>query len=89
MRRGLYRIHGTDGRPDDIRVDDDGIETPVEEQLYRSRGYSPPVEDLPWQEDRLKRSSSAAASDRGAGEMAQKAAREKARQEFLARFRGP
>jgi hypothetical protein len=23
----------------------------VEEALYRSRGYEPPVDDLPWQDD--------------------------------------
>ena len=41
MRRGLYRIHGMDGRPDDVRVEDDGIDMPLEEGLYRARGYLP------------------------------------------------
>jgi hypothetical protein len=56
MKRGLYRIHGVDGQPDDVRVDDDGIEVPVEERLYRNRGHMPVVADLPWQEDYLKKS---------------------------------
>ena len=41
MRRGLYRIFGTDGRPNDVRVDDEGISVPVEE-------------GLPWEEDYLR-----------------------------------
>ncbi len=55
MRCGLYRIRGTGGLPDDVRVDDDGIELPLEERLYRNRGYMPLVADLPWQDDYLKR----------------------------------
>ena len=51
MRCGLYRIRGLDGAPADIRVDDDGIEVPVSERLYRDRGYLPRVTDLPWQEE--------------------------------------
>ncbi|HTV31046.1 MAG TPA: hypothetical protein VMF32_25145 [Xanthobacteraceae bacterium] len=51
MRRGLYRILGTGGRPNDVRVDDDGISVPVEEGIYRARGYQPPVGELPWEED--------------------------------------
>jgi len=47
---GLYRIHGIDGRPDDVRVDLDGITAPLEESLYRARGCQPPVDVLPWQE---------------------------------------
>lgn len=88
MIHGLYRVRGVDGRPDDVRVDDDGIETPVEERLYRARGYLPPVEELPWQEDRFK-PKPATASDRRAAETAQKGAREQARQQFRARFRSP
>ena len=84
MKRGLYRMRGVDGRPDDVRVDDAGIETPMEEQLYRAHGYAPPVEELPWQEEFKTRS---AGSDRGAE--SEKAAREQARQEFRARFRRP
>jgi hypothetical protein len=51
MERGLYRIHGPDGRPDDVRIDLGGITAPLEESLYRARGYRPPVESLPWQEN--------------------------------------
>jgi hypothetical protein len=50
MKRGLYRIHGVDGLPNDVRVDDDGIDLPVNEALYRAYGYKPVVEDLPWQD---------------------------------------
>jgi hypothetical protein len=50
MRRGIYRVLGVDGRPNDVRVDDDGITMPLEESLYRSRGYRPSVDDLPWEE---------------------------------------
>jgi hypothetical protein len=53
VRRGIYRILGVGGRANDVRVDDDGITVPVEEALYRSRGYKPSVDDLPWQEDYL------------------------------------
>lgn len=59
MRRGLYRIFGTDGRPNDVRVDDDGISVPVEEGIYRARGYQPPVDGLPWEEDYLRQQTSA------------------------------
>ena len=50
MRRGLYRILGVGGLPNDVRVDDDGITLPVEESLYRARGYRPLVDDLPWED---------------------------------------
>jgi hypothetical protein len=80
MRRGLYRVHGIGGLADDVRVIDDGIELPLEENLYRSRGYLPLVEQLPWQEDYVLNS---------APEPPGKADREQARQEFLARFRQP
>ena len=86
MKRGLYRIPGVGDRPDDVRVDDDGIETPMEELLYRTRGYLPLVDHLPWQEDYLRGKQSAEDSS-GAG--TEKAAREQARQEFLTRFRRP
>lgn len=59
MRRGLYRILGMGGRPNDVRVDDEGITVPVEEGLYRTRGYRPPVDDLPWEDDYLRRDASA------------------------------
>ena len=51
MKRGLYRIHGIGGLADDVRVDDDGIEVPMEEELYRNRGYKPLVAYLPWQDE--------------------------------------
>ena len=38
MRRGLYRIHGMDARPDDVRVEDDGIDVPLEEGLRSAYG---------------------------------------------------
>ena len=50
MRRGLYRIQGVGGLPNDVRVDDDGITLPLEESLYRARGYQPLVADLPWED---------------------------------------
>jgi len=84
MRRGLYRIHGVNGRPDDIRVDDDGIDIPIEEGLYRARGYLPAADDLPWQEEYLQRKTPA---DDAAGDSDKaKASREQTRQEFRARF---
>lgn len=88
MRRGLYRVRGVDGQPNDVRVDDDGIEAPVDEKLYRSRGYLPRVDELPWQEDHFKPQPSAD-SDRRSREANEKVAREQARDEFRARFRTP
>ena len=84
MRRGLYRIHGVDGRPDGVRVDDDGIDLPMEEGLYRAHGHLPLVDDLPWQEDYFNKT--ALAGDDDVDSDAAKAAREQARQEFRARF---
>ena len=40
MRRGLYRVHGADGRPDDVRIDDDGIDIPMEEGFVPSAPLS-------------------------------------------------
>lgn len=85
MKRGLYRIRGA-GCPNDVRVEDDGIEMPMEETLYRAHGYLPRIDDLPWQEDYVRSAASARdLSDAIARD--EKAARERARQEFLARFR--
>jgi hypothetical protein len=53
MKRGLYRIRGVGDLPNDARVDDDGIEVPLEEDLYRKRGYLPPFELLPWSDEYL------------------------------------
>jgi hypothetical protein len=86
MKRGLYRVHGTGDRPDDVRIDDGGIEVPLEEGLYRARGHLPPVEDLPWEEQ--YRNVKPSAESRGvSNDGAEKASREQARQEFLDRFR--
>jgi hypothetical protein len=86
MRRGLYRIHGLDGLPDDVRVEDDGIEMPLEETLYRTRGYLPDVDDLPWKEEYLGGKSRLSSGIRPS-ETTDKAARVEARREFLDRFR--
>lgn len=58
MRRGMYRIPGVGDSPNDVRVDDDGISVPVEESLYRNRGYEPSVDDLPWRDDYLTKQDS-------------------------------
>ncbi len=55
MRRGLYRIRAIGGLPDEVRVDDDGIEMPMEERVYSGHNYLPPVAELPWQEDYAKK----------------------------------
>ena len=57
VRRGLYRILGVGGLPNDVRVDDDGITLPLEESLYRARGYRPLVDDLPWEDAYRQRAS--------------------------------
>jgi hypothetical protein len=88
MKRGLYRIQGVGDLPNDVRVDDDGIEVPLEERLYRARGYLPPFENLPWQDQYLKLQPSAD-SRSSSSEGADKASRQQARQEFLDRFRKP
>ena len=88
MKRGLYRIHGVGDLPDDVRVDDDGIEVPLDEGLYRARGYLPPVEDLPWSDEYLKSGQSAEGVS-VTKEGAERAARERSRQEFLDRFANP
>jgi hypothetical protein len=86
MKRGLYRIHGIGDLPNDVRVDDDGIEVPLEEGLYRTRGYLPPVDELPWSDEYLKLRQSAQGAS-ATREGTEKAARERSRQEFLDRFR--
>lgn len=47
----MYRVLGVGDHPNDVRVDDDGISVPVEETLYRNRGYTPSIDDLPWRDD--------------------------------------
>ncbi len=88
MKRGLYRIHGVAGLPDDVRIEDDGIEAPLEERLYIAQGYLPPVEQLPWREEYLVRQQSAHVST-ATTESAARASREQSRQDFLGRFRKP
>jgi hypothetical protein len=58
-KRGIYRIRGKDGLPNDVRVDDDGLDVPVEESLYVNRGYLPSIADLPWHDDYLAAKASA------------------------------
>jgi hypothetical protein len=65
MRRGLYRIHGIGGRPDDVRIDLGGITAPLEEGLYRVRRYQPPVEELPWEDAHLPPTAAAKERPRG------------------------
>jgi len=48
--QGIYRILGIGGSPNDVRVDDEGISVPVEESLYRARGYWPHIDELPWED---------------------------------------
>jgi hypothetical protein len=85
MKRGLYRIRGAADLPNDVRVDDDGIEAPLDEGLYRTRGYLPPVDDLPWSDEYLGLKPSAEGTG-VAREGVEKAAREQSRQDFLRRF---
>ncbi|HEV8679406.1 MAG TPA: hypothetical protein VGQ90_08535, partial [Stellaceae bacterium] len=40
---------------DEVRIDDDGIDVPISEQTYRDRKLSPPLDELPWQEDYVAR----------------------------------
>lgn len=51
MQRGLYRIRGAEGNSDEVRIDDDGIDVPISEQVYLDRKLSPPLDALPWQEE--------------------------------------
>jgi hypothetical protein len=88
MRSGLYRVHGVGGLPDDIRMEDDGIEMPLEESLYRRRGYLPAVEELLWHEDYVTAKQSADRAS-AARETAAKTDRERDRQDFRSRFRRP
>jgi hypothetical protein len=48
---GKYRVHGRDGRPEVARIIDVNIAVDVDEELYRARGYQPPFDELPWQDD--------------------------------------
>ena len=85
MRHGLYRIRGVDGLPNDVRVEDDGIDIPMEEKVYRARGYLPSFDDLPWHEaegSRRPRANDAGPTD----PLTERADREQARKDFQARF---
>lgn len=86
MIRGLYRIPARDEQPEDVRVDNDGIEYSIEERIYRARGYEPHMADLPWQENYLS-AKKYAGGDSGAAR--ERADRERARQDFQERFRKP
>ena len=46
---GRYRTRGVDGGSDLAFVVDKSISFQVGERLYRSRGYSPPFDQLPWE----------------------------------------
>jgi hypothetical protein len=48
---GKYRTRGIDGAPNTVRVVDKSISLDMPEQLYVQRGYSPPIDDLPWNEE--------------------------------------
>ncbi len=50
-RRGMYRVRGKDGVSNDVRIEDDGLDMPLAEALYVSRGYLPPIAYLPWEDD--------------------------------------
>jgi hypothetical protein len=48
--RGLYRIRGN---PPWVHVDYDGkASMPIPEDRYRSEGYQPPLDELPWNDER-------------------------------------
>jgi len=81
-------VHGVEGLANDVRVEDDGIELPVEERLYRARGYLPPVEKLLRQEDYFGEKE-AAERVKKETEAAEKTGHERDRQTFRDRFRRP
>lgn len=47
---GKYRTHGKDDLSHTAFVKDRSIAFDIGERLYRSRGYTPPWDDLPWNE---------------------------------------
>ena len=47
---GQYRSRGADPGGHTAFVNDRSIAFDIGERLYRSRGYLPPFEDLPWVE---------------------------------------
>ena len=46
---GKHRMHGEGGKPDLAFVVDKSISFEIGEMLYRNRGYSPPFDQLPWE----------------------------------------
>jgi hypothetical protein len=46
--KGVYRTHGIGGLPDTVRVVDKSVSLDVPEKLYTQRRYSPPLDELPW-----------------------------------------
>jgi hypothetical protein len=49
--KGIYRRRGIGGSPNTVRVVDGSISLDVPEKLYTQRRYSPPLEDLPWNDE--------------------------------------
>jgi hypothetical protein len=50
--RGVYKERPTWGNQTSARVrDDDGKEVDIREDDYRSQGYQPSFDDLPWKRE--------------------------------------
>lgn len=49
--RGIYRIRYPGGIENDVQVADSGVSTPMKESDYRTKGYEPSVDSLPWRDD--------------------------------------
>lgn len=60
LRRGIYKTVAPEGMEDYAQVEDvnGGSSMPLDESLYRDRGYEPPFETLPlyddWVANRIK-----------------------------------
>jgi hypothetical protein len=48
---GQYRTRGADALGHKAFVADKSISFTIDEALYRSRGYAPSFDDLPWQDE--------------------------------------
>lgn len=48
--KGMYRTRRPLGIEDDVWLDDGGIAMDIPESLYRSRGYEPDLDSLPWKD---------------------------------------
>jgi hypothetical protein len=46
--KGTYRTRGISGSANTVRVVDKSISLDVPEKLYTQRRYSPPLDELPW-----------------------------------------